>query len=48
MCYMFAFNFPIRGHCHLEQPANAMSWLELQVTRFLQAIAASCVVVPEC
>ena len=25
-----------------------MSWLEPQVTRFLQAIAASCVVVPAC
>ena len=42
------FNFQSGGHCHLEQPANAMSWLEPQVTRFLQAIAASCVVVPEC
>ena len=36
------------GHVHLEQPSNAMSWLEPIVRQFLVAISATCVCVPAC
>ena len=36
------------GHVHLEQPTNAMSWLEPFVQSFLQLISAFCVSVAAC
>ena len=35
-------------HCHLEQPANAMSWLEPMTKQFLLAISATCICIPAC
>ena len=40
--------FQSGGHCHLEQPANAMSWLESEVRQFLTSISATCVLIPAC
>ena len=40
--------FQSGGHCHLEQPANAMSWLEKVVRHFLRAIGASCIYLAAC
>ena len=36
------------GHVHLEQPQNAMSWLEPVVQKFLKLISASCVCIAAC
>ena len=36
------------GHCHLEQPANAMSWLEPMTKQFLLAVSAACICIPAC
>ena len=36
------------GHVHLEQPTNAMSWLEPIVRSFLKLISASCVCIAAC
>ena len=36
------------GHVHLEQPQNAMSWLESTVQSFIRQIAPYCVVVAAC
>jgi len=36
------------GHCHLEQPASAMSWLEPAVQDFPQIISAFCINIPAC
>ena len=36
------------GHVHLEQPQNAMSWLEPIVQSFIRHIALHCVVVAAC
>ena len=36
------------AHVSLEQPPNAMSWLELEASFFLSAIEADCNVVPAC
>ncbi|CAL1138035.1 unnamed protein product [Cladocopium goreaui] len=40
--------FQAGGHVHLEQPLNAMSWLEKVVRQFLQLIGASCINVAAC
>ena len=40
--------FQAGGHVHLEQPLNAMSWLETIVRQFLQLIGASCINVAAC
>ena len=40
--------FQAGGHVHLEQPLNAMSWLEKVVRQFLQLIGASCLNVAAC
>ena len=40
--------FQAGGHVHLEQPLNAMSWLEKIVRQFLQLIGASCINVAAC
>ena len=40
--------FQAGGHCHLEQPANAMSWLEPMTRQFLLAISAACICIPAC
>ena len=36
------------GHVHLEQPQNAMSWLEPVVQNFIRHIAGHCVVMAAC
>ena len=36
------------GHVHLEQPQNAMSWLEPVVQSFIRHIALHCVVMAAC
>ena len=36
------------GHVHLEQPLNAMSWLEPVVRQFLQLIGAYCINIAAC
>ena len=40
--------FQTGGHSHLEQPLNAMSWLEPVVRRFLLLTGAHCVCIPAC
>ena len=40
--------FQSGGHVHLEQPLNAMSWLEPVVRQFLQLIGAFCINIPAC
>lgn len=40
--------FDTGGHSHLEQPTNAMSWLEPVVRSFLKHISAYCVSVAAC
>jgi len=40
--------FQSGGHVHLEQPLNAMSWLESVVRQFLQLIGASCINIAAC
>ena len=40
--------FQSGGHVHLEQPLNAMSWLERVVRQFLQLIGASCINIAAC
>ena len=40
--------FQAGGHCHLEQPANAMSWLEPMTKQFLLAVSAACICIPAC
>ena len=36
------------GHVHLEQPQNAMSWLEPVAQSFIRHIAFHCVVIAAC
>ena len=36
------------GHCHLEQPANAMSWLEPEVQSFVSNVGIHCVMLAAC
>lgn len=36
------------GHVHLEQPQNAMSWLEPLVQSFIRHVASHCVVIAAC
>ena len=36
------------GHVHLEQPQNAMSWLEPVAQSFIRHIACHCVVIAAC
>ena len=40
--------FDSGGRCHLEQPTNAMSWLEQFVQSFLKHISACCVSIAAC
>ena len=40
--------FQSGGHVHLEQPLNAMSWLEQMVRQFIQLIGASCINIAAC
>ena len=40
--------FQSGGHVHLEQPLNAMSWLEPVVRQFLQLIGAFCINISAC
>lgn len=40
--------FQSGGHVHLEQPSNAMSWLESETQDFLRCIGAFCVCVAAC
>ena len=40
--------FQTGGHAHLEQPVNAMSWLEPVVKRFLLLLGAHCICIPAC
>ena len=40
--------FQSGGHVHLEQPLNAMSWLEQMVRQFVQLIGASCINIAAC
>ena len=40
--------FQSGGHVHLEQPLNAMSWLEPVVRQFLQLIGAFCINIAAC
>ena len=36
------------GHCHLEQPSNAMSWLEPEVQSFISNVGIHCVMLAAC
>ena len=36
------------GHCHLEQPSNAMSWLEPEVQSFIANVGIHCVMLAAC
>ena len=36
------------GHCHLEQPINAMSWLEPEVQSCITNVGIHCVVIAAC
>ena len=40
--------FESGGHVHLEQPLNAMSWLEPVVRQFIQLIGAFCINISAC
>ena len=40
--------FQSGGHVHLEQPLNAMSWLERVVRQFIHLIGASCINIAAC
>ena len=36
------------GHCHLEQPTNAMSWMEPETQDFVAQVGVFCVVMAAC
>ena len=36
------------GHCHLEQPTNAMSWMEPEAQDFVAQVGIFCVVMAAC
>ena len=36
------------GHCHLDQPINAMSWLEPEVQSYIANVGIHCVVIAAC
>ena len=40
--------FQAGGHGHLEQPANATTWLQPEIQSFLRITSASCVLLPAC
>ena len=36
------------GHCHLEQPTNAMSWMEPEAQDFVAQVGIFCVIMAAC